>query len=156
MIPEDIGKAYNQISHIWNSEEFDMSNGILQRKKAISFVKNRGNALDVGCGCTGRIIDLLLDEGFTPSGLDVSDEMIRIAREKHPGVSFTKADICEYELSEKYDFVTAWDSIWHIPLAEQKSVITKIVDSLNVTGVFIFSFGGTDKAGSHTKEPLIN
>ena len=150
MKPEDIGKAYNQITHIWDSEEFDINNGISQHKKAISFVKSRGNALDVGCGCTGRFIDLLQGEGFTPSGLDISDKMLNIAREKHPDIRFVKGDICECELSEKYDFITAWDSIWHIPLSEQRNVLTKLVESLNVGGVLIFSFGGTDEEGFHT------
>lgn len=150
MKPEDIGKAYNQITHIWNSEEFDINNGISQHKKAISFVKSRGNALDVGCGCTGRFIDLLQGEGFTPSGLDISDKMLNIARKKHPDIRFVQGDICECELSEKYDFITAWDSIWHIPLSEQRNVLTKLVESLNVGGVLIFSFGGTDEEGFHT------
>jgi 2-polyprenyl-3-methyl-5-hydroxy-6-metoxy-1,4-benzoquinol methylase len=148
--PEDIGKAYNQITHIWNSEEFDINNGISQHKKAISFVKSRGNALGVGCGCTGRFIDLLQGEGFTPSGLDISDEMLNIARKKHPDIRFVQGDICECELSEKYDFITAWDSIWHIPLSEQRNVLTKLVESLNVSGVLVFSFGGTDEEGFHT------
>ncbi|MCG3664190.1 class I SAM-dependent methyltransferase [Aliarcobacter butzleri] len=150
MKPIDIGKAYNQITHLWTSDGFDRSNGIKQHKKAITFVKNRGNALDIGCGCTGRFIELLSKEGFTPSGLDVSTETIKISREKYPNFRFIHADICEYEISEKYDFITAWDSIWHIPLYEQKLVLTKIINSLNVGGVFIFSFGGTAEEGSHT------
>lgn len=152
MKPEDTGKAYNQITHIWDSEKFDMSNGIGQHKKAISFVKNRGNALDIGCGCTGRIIELLVNEGFKPSGLDVSDEMLNIAQHRHPEIHFVQADICEYELPEKYDFITAWDSIWHIPLSEQKKVLAKIIEGLNVGGVFIFSFGGTAEEGFHTND----
>ncbi|RXJ66775.1 SAM-dependent methyltransferase [Halarcobacter ebronensis] len=150
MKPEEIGKAYNQITHIWDSKRFDMNNGITQHKKAISFVKNRGNALDIGCGCTGRFIQLLINEGFIPTGLDVSDKMLNIAQKKHPNVQFIQADICQYKFSKKYDFITAWDSIWHIPLSEQKNVLYKIIEGLNVGGVFIFSFGGTSKEGSHT------
>lgn len=152
MKPEDIGKAYNQITHIWDSEKFDMNNGIAQHKKAISFVKNRGNALDIGCGCTGRFIELLVNEGFKPSGLDVSDKMLNIAQKRHPGIHFVQGDICDYELLEKYDFITAWDSIWHIPLSEQRNVLTKIIEGLNVGGVFIFSFGGTAEEGFHTND----
>lgn len=127
-----------------------MSNGIVQHKKAISFVKNRGKALDIGCGCTGRFIALLTREGFTVSGLDVSTEMLNIARKRQSDIHFIEANICEYDLPEKYDFISAWDSIWHVPLAEQRNVITRIVESLNTGGVFIFSFGGTDKENSHT------
>ncbi len=152
MEPIEVGKAYNQITDIWQSENFDLSNGIRQHKHALTFTKNRGRALDIGCGCTGRFVDLLQKEGFNVAGLDVSDTMIKLARQRHPAVPFYNADICEYQLMEKYDFVTAWDSIWHIPLKEQKSVIKKIVKSLNPGGIFIFSFGGITKAGDHKND----
>jgi len=76
MNPTDTGKAYDQITHIWENGTFDRRNGIAQHKRAIGFAKNRGKALDVGCGSTGRIIDLLLNEGFSPDGIDISGEMI--------------------------------------------------------------------------------
>ena len=154
MKPTEIGEAYNQITHIWKNEHFDSSNGIKQHKHALTFIKNRGNALDIGCGCSGRFIDLLQKEGFNVAGLDVSDKMLESARKTHPSVTFYKEDICKYKLVEKYDFITAWDSIWHIPLEEHKNVIRKIVDSLNPGGVFIFSFGGTKEAGFHQNNTM--
>ncbi|MCH1931297.1 class I SAM-dependent methyltransferase [Shewanella sp. A25] len=150
MKPVDIGSAYNQITHLWSGDSFDMSNGISQHKKAIQFVSNHGEALDVGCGPTGRFIELLINEGFSPRGIDVSAEMLALARIKHPNVQFELADICDFELTKKYDFITAWDSIWHIPLSEQRRVITKIVGSLHLGGVFIFSFGATEQECAHT------
>ena len=149
MNPLDIGKAYNQITDLWDIENFNLKNGMEQHEKAISFTQNRGNALDVGCGCTGRFIDLLLNKGFDPEGVDVSGEMIKLAKKKHPQIEFHHQDICEWIFPKKYDFITAWDSIWHIPLEQQKNVLTKIVNSLNKDGVFIFSFGGTNEPCDH-------
>ncbi len=150
MNPVEIGKAYDQITSLWLSEEFDLSNGIPQHQKAISFVKARGDALDIGCGCTGRFIDLLLKEGFKPEGLDISHEMIALAKVKHPQLKFEHQDICEWKAQNKYDFITAWDSFWHIPLNQQINVLEKIIEAMNVGGVFIFSFGGTHNAEEHT------
>ncbi len=152
MNPSDIGKAYDQITHLWENENFDRRNGIEQHKRAIAFTAKRGKALDVGCGCTGRFIDLLLSAGFSPEGVDISDKMIALAEERQPQVNFYQQDICEWQLPEKYDFITAWDSIWHIPLSQQESVLTKLVSALNSNGVFIFSCGGTDKEGDHTDD----
>ncbi len=152
MKPTDIGQAYNQITHLWESEGFNRNNGIKPHEKAIAFTKSAGKALDIGCGCTGRFIDLLQEHGFQPSGIDVSNEMIRLAQQRHPDIQFYHADICEFELPETYDFITAWDSIWHIPLAQQQQVISKIINSLNAGGVFIFSFGGTTDAGDQTDD----
>lgn len=150
MTPTDIGSAYDQITHLWESEKFNLANGIEAHKRALSFVKGRGKALDIGCGCTGRFIDFLQQEDFTPEGVDISDEMLRLAKQKHPDVTFHHQDICQWQPLEKYDFITAWDSIWHIPLVQQESVMTKLIGSLNKGGVLIFSFGGTDEPGEHT------
>lgn len=147
MNPIDIGKAYNKITHLWSSDKFNRNNGIEAHKKAIEFVKNRLFALDVGCGCTGRFIDLLLEEGFTPEGVDISDRMLELVSKRHPDIHFYNADICTWEIPKTYDFITAWDSIWHIPLHQQEKVITKLVSSLNSNGVLIFSCGGTDEQG---------
>lgn len=154
MKPKDIGNAYNLITHLWESDNFDKNNGIEQHKRAIAFSKNKGAALDVGCGCTGRFIDLLLGEGFEPEGLDVSDEMLKRAKKKHPDTAFYHEDICEWLLPKKYDFITAWDSIWHVPLEQQINVLTKLLSALNSGGVFIFSCGGTDEAGEHTDDAM--
>lgn len=147
MNPIDIGKAYNKITHLWESGKFNRNNGIDQHDRAIAFVKNRGHALDVGCGCTGRFIDLLLDKRFKPEGVDISDEMISLAKKRHPTINFQIKDICEWVPPKKYDFITAWDSIWHVPLDQQENVISKLISSLNANGVLIFSCGGTDDQG---------
>ncbi|MEM7772815.1 MAG: class I SAM-dependent methyltransferase [Cyanobacteria bacterium P01_A01_bin.37] len=149
MKPSEIGQAYNQIPHLWENEDFNRNNGIKQHEKAIAFIGNRGKALDVGCGCTGRFIDLLLSTGFDPEGIDVSEEMVKLARQRHPAIKFYQKDICEWDVPHKYDFITAWDSIWHIPLNQQRIVLTKLISSLNANGVFIFSCGGTDNEGEH-------
>jgi len=147
--PEEIGKAYDQITHLWTRDDFNRLNGIEQHKKAINFAKSSGKALDIGCGCTGRFIDLLKENSFEVTGLDISAEMLVLARQNYPEINFIHADICQYDLAEKYNFITAWDSIWHIPLSEQRNVISKIVDSLNTGGIFIFTFGGTTEPGDH-------
>ena len=154
MKPVQTGKNYDTIVDRWTESRFDMSNGIEQHKRAISFLDSRGKALDVGCGCTGRFMDLLAAEGFEPEGLDVSAEMIALARERDPEYSLFHADICEFRLQEKYDFITAWDSIWHIPLEQQAGVVLKLIDALNPGGVIIFSFGGVDEPGEHTNDAM--
>lgn len=152
MHPQETGKAYDRIAHIWQHDSFDSKNGIDQHKRALTFVKNRGKALDVGCGCTGRFIDLLLAEGFDVEGLDVSEKMITLARQRHPGIVFHQQDICEWQAHDKYDFITAWDSIWHIPFEQQEKVMTKLISCLRQNGVLLFSFGGTEEPGDHTDE----
>lgn len=154
MNPAQTGKNYDTIIDRWSDARFNMQNGIEQHKKAISFTTSRGKALDVGCGRTGRIMDLLAKERFTPEGLDISEKMIALARGRNPEWHFHQEDICTYSLPEKYDFITAWDSIWHIPLDEQVGVMSKLASALNLDGIMIFSFGGVNEPGDHTDDTM--
>ncbi|MFI5231869.1 MAG: class I SAM-dependent methyltransferase [Gemmatimonadales bacterium] len=144
MIPREVATSYDLIADRWNDGSFPQSNGIHQHERAIAFLTQKRNALDIGCGCSGRIIDLLLEQGFAAEGLDISGRMIRLARERHPVLIFHHADICEWEPQKSYDFISAWDSIWHVPLAAQEAVMRKIMHALAPGGIFIFTTGGLD------------
>ncbi len=151
MNPEDVGKSYDFIADHWNSDRFPRENGIEQHRRAIAFVRHCGKALDVSCGSSDRIIDLLLNHGFEPEGLDIAEKMIDLAKRRHPQIIFHHADICPWEFPKTYDFISAWDSIWHIPLEEHERVLSKILAALSPGGVCIFTTGGVDEA-SETRD----
>jgi len=154
MKPKDTGEAYNQITYLWERKDFDRNNGIEQHRRAIAFAKNRGKALDVGCGCSDRIIRLLFKNGFSPEGIDVSSEMLKIIRAKCSDITFHHGDIVEGQLTEKYDFISAWDSIWHVPLDQQKQLLKKLFNALHSGGVCIFTCGALDEPGEHTNRAM--
>lgn len=149
MKPEEIGAAYDQITHLWQDKQFDKNNGIEQHKRALAFTDTPGAALDVGCGCTGRFEALLLEHGFTPEGVDISSGMIELARQRYPKLRFYHADICHWQPPRQYRFITAWDSLWHLPLEQHSPVLSKLFHHLEPGGVCIFSAGGLEKADEH-------
>lgn len=59
------------------------------RKRALRGVQ--GNVLDVACG-TGDMAVSLVERGCTVTGVDISEEMLAIARQKAPMVTFMIAD----------------------------------------------------------------
>jgi SAM-dependent methyltransferase len=143
MKPADIARSYDQLAELWSTHKFS-GNGIAQHERALAFLKNKRYALDAGCGSSGRFIDLLINNAFHVEGLDISNRMIDLARQRHPEITFWNADICDWELPRQYDFISAWDSIWHVPLARQRSVMKKLMESLTPGGVFIFTTPGLD------------
>jgi len=144
MSPEQTASTYNKIASHWDCPAFNRENGIKQHERALQFLSGIGNALDIGCGSSGRIIDLLQSRGFEVEGLDISEEMLRRARKHHPEVRFHFADICAWEFVKRYDFISAWDSIWHVPLRRQLDVLWKVLDGLAPGGVLIFTTGGVE------------
>ncbi|MEZ4654159.1 MAG: class I SAM-dependent methyltransferase [Candidatus Eisenbacteria bacterium] len=142
--PEDVGKSYDQLAERWNAEGFLRENGIAQHERAIAFLQDKEWALDIGCGSSGRLIGLFLRHGFQVEGVDISTRMVELARQRHPQVTIHHADICRWNFPRRYDLISGWDSIWHVPLEDQAELLAKIIAGLSPGGVLIFTTGGVD------------
>ncbi len=154
MTPTEVGKAYDRIAQRWVDGEWLAKRiGIDAHERAIGFLQAKRRALDVGCGA-GRIAQLLAERGFDTEGIDVSGEMLRLARQTNPTVRFHQADICEWALPRRYDLISAWDSIWHVPLAAQEALLTKLLGGLAPGGVLIFTCGGDDSPAEHVDSEM--
>ncbi len=62
------------------------------------------NLLDVACG-TGLHAGHLA-EFYRVEGLDIAEDMLSVAREKHPGIEFHQGDMRKFELHKQFDVVT--------------------------------------------------
>lgn len=142
MEPNDTSARYDKIAQWWQTEHQDSTYGIVQLERAIKFTSQRHAALDVGCGSSGRFINCLLKAGFQPEGLDISQEMINLAQQLNPEISFYQADICEWLPTKSYSLITAWDSTFHLPLNKQAPVLQKLCNRLEPDGVLLFTCGG--------------
>lgn len=73
-----------------------------------SEVKQKGETLlELACG-TGRVALRLAQDGVNTVGLDLSSNMLEVAREKGKGVSnirWVQADMCAFELGETFGLV---------------------------------------------------
>src|SRR5215210_2416342 len=50
-----------------------------------------GRCVDIGCG-GGQFLTTLLDLGWTPVGVDASEDQLKVARERFPELELVKAD----------------------------------------------------------------
>jgi SAM-dependent methyltransferase len=150
MEPSVLGKKYDKISQYWHERHENSNYGIMQFEKAVNFSINGGKALDVGCGTGGRFIRALKNKNYSVTGIDVSEEMIKLARVNHPDQIFLNQDICSWESNEKFNFIMAWDSIFHLPFHMQKPVISKLCQYLEKGGVLFYTLGNA--YGEHTDQ----
>lgn len=150
MEPSALGLKYDKIAQWWNDQHFESSYGVSQFERAVGYAASGGKALDVGCGAGGRFVDILQNRGFSVTGLDVSKEMVKLAGNNHPEHTFIHQDICSWETEEKFEFIVAWDSIFHLPLVMQKPVVAKLCGFLAKGGVLIYTFGNAE--GEHTDQ----
>ena len=143
-----IGQQYDQIAEWWNDHHIASEYGVTQVERALAFTTRHGKALDVGCGAGGRLVRLLEENGFDITGIDASAEMIKLARMNHPNGSFLQSDIRFWDSAREYDFILAWDCLFHLPLNMQSPVLSKLCKKLSSGGIMIHSFG--NDVGEHT------
>lgn len=141
MEPSQIGANYDAIA-LWYQQNIPATYGVAALERALAFTAGKGVALDVGCGSHGRFLERLEAEGFQTEGLDISAKMIELARERTPNAAFHVADICQWEPPKKYNFISAWDSTFHLPIGEQEPVLRKLCGALAPGGVLLFTCGG--------------
>lgn len=147
MHPEETAARYDRIAHWWQTQHQNSLYGIAQLERAIKFAPKpvtpkQPLALDIGCGSSGRFIKILSEQGFQAEGLDISEEMINLAKQLHPDTTFYRADICGWTPPKPYSLIIAWDSTFHLPLGMQEPVTKKLCDALEPKGVLIFTCGG--------------
>ncbi len=112
--------------------------------------RKNGHVLDVGCG-TGNIAIPLSKIGVKVTAVDLSEEMLIVAKEKNEAagtkVEFFQQDMRNLEGLGTYDTVISLcDCLNYLnDEAELKSTFQKIYEHLNINGLFIFDVHSTFK-----------
>jgi len=93
--------------------------------------------LDVACG-TGHHITYL-KEHFDVEGLDISQELLEIARQREPDILFHRADMIDFDLSRTFDVVTClFSSIGYVKaLYNLTRAVTCMTRHLTTGGVLV-------------------
>jgi ubiquinone/menaquinone biosynthesis C-methylase UbiE len=71
--------------------------------------KTSKTLLDVGCGTAEHLKNL--SENFLCTGVDISKDMIRIAKKKNPGMDLLAADMMKMKLGKKFDVIISLFSV---------------------------------------------
>jgi SAM-dependent methyltransferase len=100
-------------------------------------VGRQASLLDVACG-TGRHLELLR-EHFLVSGLDQSAEMLRIARQRCPGVDLHLGDLRDFTIDRRFDAITClFGSVaYAATLQDLENALRNMVRHLRVGGVLV-------------------
>ena len=100
------------------------------------------SVLDLGCG-NGALTKKISDLGMNVIGMDASEELLKVARENYPDLTFIKGDATNFELAENVDVVLS-NAVFHwIHQEKQMQMLKCVYKAMKDGGQFVFEFGGS-------------
>jgi SAM-dependent methyltransferase len=110
-------------------------------------VREGGNGLDVadvGCG-TGRLAPYLSSQGLAPHGVDLSPEMIRVARRDYPDHPFEVSDLRALPFDDSsMAGAVGWYSLMYLPPEERPGAFGELARVVKAGGYFATAFKAGD------------
>ena len=110
-----------------------------------------GPVVDVGCG-PGQITAYLRDLGLDAFGIDLSPEMVRLARRDHPGLRFEVGSMTDLDVPDgSVGGALAWYSTQHVPDDDLPAVAAHLHRVLRPGGVAMLGFHVGDRSTLKTE-----
>jgi SAM-dependent methyltransferase len=106
--------------------------------KFLSYIEPSSSILDLGCG-PGQASKIFCERKYLVTGLDFSEEMLKIAKKEAPCAKFILEDIRNIDKifrNELFEGIWACSSFLHIPKKEMPSVFNQVYNLLKNQGRF--------------------
>jgi trans-aconitate methyltransferase len=114
------------------------------------------SVLDIGCGPGVPIAQYLIANGCQVTGVDASSAMISMCADRFPEHHWQVADMRHLDLKSAFDGIMAWDSFFHLPQADQRSMFAIFARHAAAGATLLFTSGPAagEQIGSYQGEPL--
>lgn len=105
---------------------------------------NGPDVADVGCG-TGRLAPYLSSQGLTPHGVDLSPEMIRVARRDYPEHRFQLSDLRALPFDDdSMAGAVGWYSLMYLAPEERSGAFDELARVVKPGGYLVTAFKSGD------------
>ena len=143
--------TYNKIAQEYDEEFVNDYSDTPYVDKFLNYLEGK-KVLDIGCG-VGNLTKYIMDKGFNVEGIDLSKEMLNIAKQKYSDIKFYEMNMKEITLRKKYDGIMLAYSLFHLTKKEVIEVLPKYYDLLNSNGkiLLILQYGQGERI---VDEPL--
>lgn len=135
--------TYNKIASKYSGLYFNDLSDLPQIDRFLAELKPSSKILDIGCG-PGEFTKYLLEKGFDVEGIDLSPEMVKIAKEKVPNGKFFQMDMRTLNYPVNFfDALLVAYSLIHIPSVDIYKTLEGFKKVLKPNGlVFIITQKG--------------
>lgn len=134
-----LSQSFDLIAREYSRQSYEENLALPLLKKFKKLLGKNLKVLDIGCG-GGQDSFYLAENNCDVLGIDISEEMIRIAKENVRKAKFMVGEFLDYEFGdEKFDGVWCHRMFHHIPLENQEKFIKKIYNILKSGGILYLS-----------------
>jgi SAM-dependent methyltransferase len=144
-----VRRGYNKCAEAYSEARQDQPPSALEL--ITSKLPHNSKVLDLGCGA-GIPITKALALHHVVTGVDFSDEQIRLARINVPDAGFVCKNILELDFPDAaFDAITAFYVLFHLPRDSQWNAIRLISHWLKPGGYFLATLSNND-TGPYTED----
>lgn len=119
-------------------------------KKLLDNLSTSPSILELGCGPGVPILRMLLDRGAKVVANDISAKQLELARARCPEANFIGGDMAALSFEpDSFDGVVCFFTIFHLPRAEQKDLLSKLYAWLKPGGMFVCNLATIDEEEIH-------
>ncbi|MBA3040665.1 MAG: class I SAM-dependent methyltransferase [Alphaproteobacteria bacterium] len=121
-----------------------------------SNLANGATVLDIGCGSGEPMAADLIGRGLAVTGVDSSETLIGLCRERYPSGDWRVADMRGLALGRTFDALLAWHSFFHLTPDEQRAMFPVFAAHAADGAMLMFTSGPSEGVaiGSFEGEPL--
>ena len=128
------------------ASEWDKTN--VRNEEVIAEILEKGGirkgikVLDIACG-TGVLFPDYQKFGAEITGIDISENMVKTAREKFPDVKIICGDATDFHFDEKFDVIMIYNAFPHFD--EPEKLINNLAEALNSNGRLSIAHGISER-----------
>ncbi len=118
MEKKDVIDFFDNLAEGWDAEQIP-KDAIIEKILDNGGVEPRKDILDIACG-TGTLVPFYLKKNVkSVTGIDISPQMVKIAKQKFPETEIICGDAEEYNFDKKFDIIMIYNAFPHFPNPEK-------------------------------------
>lgn len=141
---DELRRAHDSLAELYAGLSHSVVDEIPQDRAVLGLfhelLAGRTRVADIGCG-SGRMAGYLASLGLEPRGVDLSPEMVRVARRDHPGIPFEVGDLRRLPYADgELAGALCWYSLMYLPPEERADAFGEVARVVRPGGVVGVAF----------------
>jgi 2-polyprenyl-3-methyl-5-hydroxy-6-metoxy-1,4-benzoquinol methylase len=137
--------AYDQEAASFAKDWHDQPAPVDLQEVVERFFVRGGTSADIGCG-SGREVSWLNTNGFTATGFDASEGLLKEACRRYPGLKVKHAELPELRGVGTFDNVLCETVIMHLDRKQIAASVRRLLEVVKPSGILYLSWRVTEDA----------